>query len=147
MLDYEQIVNFLRQHNERITIQRRLVIEALLNTQAHMTVNDVNVYIRTQQDINPLAEPTIYRILQWLKDLNLVSQTDMADSGIVYQLIDNNKHHHLVCLDCKKITDVEDSLFDSIRKQLLSQHHFHARIDHMAIYGYCDACLPDNYEK
>ena len=96
MSDYEQIVQVLRQHHERITIQRRLVIEALLDTHAHMTVNDVNEHIQSRQNTPLLADPTIYRILQWLKGLGLVSQTDMADSGIVYQIIGSEKHHHLV---------------------------------------------------
>ncbi len=140
MSEYDRIVDVLRQHGERITIQRRLVIEALLDTRAHMTINDVNEYIQAKQDVHSLAEPTVYRILQWLKDLELVSQTDMSESGIVYQIIGSQKHHHLVCLNCAKTIDLNDSLFDDIRAQLSSQHGFQARIDHMAIYGYCTDC-------
>ncbi|MGB7341238.1 MAG: Fur family transcriptional regulator [Phototrophicaceae bacterium] len=142
MSDYERIVHILRQQNERITIQRRLVIEALVDTQAHMTINDVNEHIRLRQNEHNLSETTIYRILQWLKGLELVSQTDMAESGIVYQIIGLEKHHHLVCLNCNKTTDIDDSLFDAMREELLRQYDFHARIDHMAIYGYCANCLP-----
>lgn len=140
MSEYDRIVQVLRQHGERITIQRRLVIEALLDTHAHMTVNDVNEHIQTKQDVHALAEPTIYRILQWLKELELVSQTDMAESGIVYQIIGSQRHHHLVCLNCAKTIDVTDALFDGVRQQLASEQGFNARIDHMAIYGYCSDC-------
>lgn len=147
MSEYDAIVETLRQHGERITIQRRLVIEALLATHTHMTVNDVNQHIQTMQGVDALAEPTIYRILQWLKELALVSQTDMAEAGIVYQIIDTQKHHHLVCLNCSKTIDVNDTLFDSIRQQLASEQGFHARIDHMAIYGYCSDCASQNDEK
>lgn len=144
MSEYDRIVQILRQHGERITIQRRLVIEALLDTHAHMTVNDVNEHIQTKQGVHNLAEPTIYRILQWLKAMTLVSQTDMAESGIVYQIIGTQKHHHLVCLDCGTTIDVTDALFDDIREQLVREQGFHARIDHMAIYGYCSNCASKN---
>lgn len=144
MSEYDQIVNILRQHGERITIQRRLVIEALLDTHDHMSVNDVNDYIEKKQNAPSLAEPTIYRILQWLKSLQLVSQTDMAESGIVYQIIGQKKHHHLVCLNCNQIIDIPDRLFDHLRESLRSEFNFHARIDHMAIYGYCANCVPDD---
>lgn len=143
MSTYEQIANRLRQHGERITIQRRLVIEALLDTGAHMTINDINAHTQQAQDIVTLSDPTIYRILQWLKDLELVSQTDMAESGIVYQIIDADKHHHLVCLNCGITIDVDDTLFDDMRDQLHQEYEFHARIDHMAIYGYCTRCEAD----
>lgn len=140
MSEYDEIVQILRQHGERITIQRRLVIEALLDTHGHMTVNDVNEYIRSKQNLHVLAEPTIYRILQWLKDLELVSQTDMAESGIVYEMLSTQKHHHLICLNCSQTIDVSDKLFDDMREQLAREQGFHARIDHMAIYGYCSDC-------
>jgi len=144
MSEYDRILQVLRQRGERITIQRRLVIDALIDTQTHMTINDVNEHIQTRQDTHALAEPTVYRILQWLKELELVSQTDMAETGIVYQIIGSEKHHHLVCLNCGKTIDVSDDLFDSIRHQLATEHGFHARIDHMAIYGYCSDCAPEN---
>ncbi len=144
MSEYDQIVKILRQHGERITIQRRLVIEALLATHAHMTVNDVNEHIQEKKDVHSLAEPTIYRILQWLKELELVSQTDMAESGIVYQIIGAHKHHHLVCLNCGVSIDVADTLFDDMRERLAREHGFHARIDHMAIYGYCSDCASED---
>lgn len=147
MSEYDRIVQVLRQHGERITIQRRLVIEALIDTHEHMTVNDVNEHIQTKQEAHTLAEPTIYRILQWLKELELVSQTDMAESGIVYQIIGSQRHHHLVCLECGKTVDVADSLFDGIRQQLASEQGFHARIDHMAIYGYCSDCSSASAHK
>lgn len=140
MSEYDRIVDVLRQHGERITLQRRLVIVALLDTRAHMTINDINRHVQAKQAVNALSEPTIYRILQWLKDLELVSQTDMSESGIVYQIIGSQKHHHLVCLNCNKTIDVDDVLFDDIRKQLLKQHDFNVRIDHMAIYGQCADC-------
>jgi Fur family ferric uptake transcriptional regulator len=140
MSEYNRILEILRHHGERITLQRQLVIHALLETHAHLTVSDINEHIQIKQGGQALAEPTIYRILQWLKQLELVSQTDLAESGIVYQIIGEQKHHHLVCLTCGKTTDVADTLFDGIREQLIRTVGFHARIDHMAIYGYCSGC-------
>jgi Fur family transcriptional regulator, ferric uptake regulator len=140
MSEYKRIVQILRQHGERITIQRHLVIQALIDTHAHMTVSGISEHIQTRHNVHDLAEPTIYRILQWLKELKLVSQTDMAASGIVYQIIGSEHHHHLVCLNCARTVDLADTIFDDIRTQLVSEQGFHARIDHMAIYGYCSDC-------
>ncbi|MEO1286133.1 MAG: Fur family transcriptional regulator [Chloroflexota bacterium] len=139
MSELERIIAMLRQDGERLTIQRKLVLEALVATQAHMTINDVSHYIESQQS-QSIAEPTIYRILQWLKEHELVSQTDMAESGIVYQIIGQQRHHHLVCLNCDKTIDISDAIFNTLRDRLFRDHQFEARIDHMAIYGYCRDC-------
>lgn len=140
MNEFDRIVEKLRQQRERLTIQRRLVIEALTATQAHMTINDVSAYIRSTQPSQPLSEPTIYRILQKLKDLEIISQTDIGETGIVYQVIGESRHHHLVCLNCSRTIDLDDSLFNDLRGVLRDRYGFRARIDHMAIYGYCDNC-------
>lgn len=145
MSEYNRIVDVLQQNGERLTVQRRWVIKALADTHAHMTISDVNEHIQTKQDLQALAEPTIYRILQWLKDLELVSQTDLAGSGVVYQIIGSSKHHHLICLECGSTMEIDDDLFNSIRENLVNQHGFHARIDHMAIYGYCRDCASEPY--
>ncbi|NDJ61841.1 MAG: transcriptional repressor [Chloroflexi bacterium] len=140
MSKFDNLVQKLRQHGERLTIQRRLVIEALCSSDEHMTINDIQHYIRTNHLAHELSEPTVYRIVQRLKDLRLVSQTDMAGTGIVYQLIDNPPHHHLICLRCGCIIDVNDNYFDDLRQRFLHDFGFEVRIDHMAMYGVCAKC-------
>ncbi|MBK8020969.1 MAG: transcriptional repressor [Chloroflexi bacterium] len=140
MTEYERIVQAVREHGERMTIQRQMVIEAVTSTGAHMTIQDISAAIRSRHNGQSLPEPTIYRILQRLKELELISQTDMAESGIVYQVIHAPRHHHLICLRCGVTQEVPDSLFDPLRRQLKADYQFQARIDHMAIYGYCAAC-------
>jgi Fe2+ or Zn2+ uptake regulation protein len=63
--------------------------------------------------------------VHWLKDFGLVSQTDMAGTVI----------------------DIEDSLFDGLRHQLSETYGFRARIDHMAIYGWCARCAVESSES
>ena len=118
---------------ERMTIQRQLVIDVLCSKTGHLSVAEL-------QEITSLPEPTIYHILQWLKELELVSQTDMGEQGIVYELVSSPPHHHLICLNCGEVTEVPDSLFVTLRKQLRNDYRFEARIEHMAIYGWCDRC-------
>lgn len=146
MTTYERLVHAVRARGERLTFQRRLVMRALCEHEAHMTIHDIQRQIQARDDVHSCAEPTIYRIVQWLKDLGLVSQTDMAGAGIVYQVISTPRHHHLICLHCGAIIDIEDSLFDGLRRQLSEAFGFRARIDHMAVYGWCARCDVESSE-
>ena len=137
-LPCDNILEQLRQRGERLTIQRRLVIDVLCDSGEHLAVQDIQQ--RLQQQGTDLNEPTVYRILQWLKDLGLVSQTDVGQSGIVYQLIGGQPHHHLICLNCGTIIDVDDSIMEPLRERLHRDYNFEPRIDHMAIYGVCPDC-------
>jgi Fur family ferric uptake transcriptional regulator len=134
----QDILERLRQHGERLTVPRRLVIEILCERPGHLSVQDIQQHLRERQvDLN---EATVYRILQWLKDLGMVSQTDLGQSELVYQLLGDQPHHHLVCLSCGAIIDIDDTVMTSLREQLTRDYGFEPRIDHMAIYGLCKNC-------
>lgn len=140
MIGSDEVFARLRQRGERLTIQRRLVVEILCQSGSHLTINDIQARLHEQgQD---LTDPTVYRILQWLKDQELVSQTDLGGSGIVYQIIDEHRHHHLVCLNCHRIIDLDDSIMDDLRERLRTEYNFEPRIDHMAVFGLCEDCHP-----
>ncbi|MBN1681641.1 MAG: transcriptional repressor [Anaerolineae bacterium] len=134
----EAVISKLKQRGERLTIQRLLVIDALCTLGGHQTVHDIHQHLH--QHSTDLTEPTIYRILQWLKDAETVSQTDLGHSGIVYELLGTNRHHHLVCLSCGAVIDVDDSVMASLREHLRQEYGFEPRIDHMAVFGMCRAC-------
>lgn len=135
----ETVIERLRSLGERVTIQRRLVIKALYAQRDHSTIRNIGACLRTYDPAGDLSEPTIYRILQWLRELGIVSQTDMGEAGVVYELRDA-PHHHMICLACGAVTTLDDSYFEPLRARLREEHGFRTRIEHMAIYGYCPDC-------
>lgn len=134
----ERILEELRQRGERITIQRRMVIEALCEDYDHLTINDIQKQMQSRG--HDLDEATIYRILQWLKAVEVISQTDLGERGIVYELIGSTRHHHLVCLNCHAVIGLDDSFVDQLRDQVRHEYDFEPRVDHMAIFGWCAQC-------
>lgn len=140
MKPVDEVIEQLRASGERITLSRRWVLEALCAADDHRSIQDLQQYIREQDPGAAFSDTTVYRVLQWLKDLEIVCQTDMGQAGIVYALISEPHHHHLICLTCGATITVPDDLFDNLRQQLSRQYGFAARIDHMAIYGQCQRC-------
>ncbi len=138
MKSSQQIVDVLRQRGERLTLPRRLVIDVLCHSSEHLTLNDIQEQL--QHDEYQLSEPTVYRILQWLKNQGIVSQTDLGHSRVVYQLIGGMPHHHLVCLQCGRVVTLDDSYLDPLRDNIRQYHDFEPRIDHMAVFGLCAEC-------
>lgn len=136
----DSLLQQIQARGERMTIQRRLVIEALCRPAEHLTIADIQQHLKQQGEGQELTDVTIYRVLQWLKDLGLVSQTDMGKSGVVYALVSEPYHHHLICLTCGAVITLDDSYFAALRERLQTDYDFTARIDHMAIYGQCKNC-------
>lgn len=129
----------LRDEGERLTQQRRQVLAALQTNSGHMTVEDVRAYLCARG--LAFDAPTIYRVLQWLKRMGIVSQTDLGGEAIVYQLVSQHRHHHLVCLSCGAIDEIPDSILTGLNRKLRDEYGFEPRIDHLAIFGLCRRCL------
>jgi Fur family ferric uptake transcriptional regulator len=138
VISTDNILTTLREQGERLTIQRRLVIEALCEATEHLAVQDIQA--RLAERGTDLNETTVYRIMQWLKDVGVVSQTDLGQRGIVYQIIGPHPHHHLVCLNCGQVIDIDDSVVETLRARLRHEFNFEPRIDHMAFFGNCREC-------
>lgn len=141
------IIHHIQAQGERITLPRRLVIEALGQSHQHLTISDIQRHIQEDNHKHILSDTTVYRVLQWLKDLALVSQTDMGQTGIVYALMSHPAHHHLICLVCGHTQDIDDAVMQPLREHLLNQHGFLPRIDHMAFYGVCHDCQAKSRNK
>jgi Fur family ferric uptake transcriptional regulator len=138
VISTDNILTKLREQGERLTIQRRMVIEALCEEGEHLAVQDIQA--RLAERGTDLNETTVYRILQWLKDVGVASQTDLGQRGVVYQIIGTHPHHHLVCLNCGQVIDIDDSVIEPLRERLRREFDFEPRIDHMAFFGTCRAC-------
>jgi Fur family ferric uptake transcriptional regulator len=134
----QEVVDHLKQLGERLTMPRLAVIEALCVLGGHQTTQTIQQYL-DERGIS-IQEPTVYRVLQWLKDLALVSQTDLGQSGTIYELLSSPPHHHLVCLECGYVQSLDDAAITSLRVYLQETYGFEPRIDHLAIFGICPAC-------
>jgi Fur family ferric uptake transcriptional regulator len=134
----QDIVEQLKKLGERITMPRLAVIQALCELGGHQTTQSIQQYLETQGI--PVPEPSVYRVLQWLKDLAFVSQTDLGQSGTAYEPLSTPPHHHLVCLACGHVQNLDDAAIVPLRAHLQEAYGFEPRIDHMAIFGLCQTC-------
>jgi Fur family ferric uptake transcriptional regulator len=139
--DIDTLVGALlrRTPHVRLTAKRRLVLEVLFeDVNGHYTCSQVVDAVSARG--MALGQSTVYRILQWLKNKGVVAQTDLGTGSDVYSLVFNPPHHHLVCLYCGAIADLDDAAFVEVRRAVRSMYHFTPRIEHCAIFGACQAC-------
>ena len=94
----------LRQRGYRLTPQRQLVLEAV-DTLEHATPDDILVEVRkTASGVNI---STVYRTLELLEELGLVSHAHLGHGAPTYHLADRHHHLHLVCRDCTKVIEAD----------------------------------------
>src|SRR3990167_9252432 len=69
-----------------------------------------------------LLQVTIYRTLDAFKKAGIVNQIDFQDNSARYEYKDGKRdHHHLICLDCRKVTDIAGCDYKKLSENVLKQ--------------------------
>jgi len=134
----QDIVASLRARGMRMTPQRRRVIAAVEEL-GHATPDALAATVaRDGGAALPLS--TIYRNLEALEELGVVTHTHLDHRAPTYHLAEHADHLHLVCLRCGRVTESPIGEADAFVGNLLAREGFVADVKHMAIHGWCAAC-------
>ena len=135
----------LRENGHRLTPQRMLVIEALHNADRHISAEELYKQLRNRYPYANIS--TVYRTLELLKELNLVTEADFGEGRVRYHVAEKGHHHHLVCHSCGKVVDLEDLALRPLQETLLQKPGFDADLRHLAISGECSRCRTKKGKK
>ena len=132
------IVTKLSEKGYRLTPQRLMILSAIENSDDHISAEEI--YSQVVAKYPNVNISTVYRTLELLKRLGLVTETDLGGGRVRYHPADRGHHHHLVCTECGAIIDLDESLLSSLESRLLREYKFIADLKHLAIFGHCTNC-------
>ena len=127
----------LRNRGYRITPQRQLVFEAVVALE-HSTPEEL--LARVQKTASGVNLSTVYRTLEVLEEVGLVTHTHLGHGASTYHAAAASQHLHLVCRSCGSVTEAEVALADEFVGSLERVHGFDTDVHHFAIYGLCADC-------
>jgi Fur family ferric uptake transcriptional regulator len=128
----------LQEKGYRLTSQRMLIIEALHNADNHISAEEIYKQLHSRYPYSNIS--TVYRTLELLKKLNLVTETDFGEGHVCYHVAEKGHHHHLVCHTCNKVMNLDESILYPLKDALLRDYDFDADLRHLAISGECSDC-------
>ncbi len=132
------IISKLSQRGYRLTPQRMMILEAVEGADDHISTEEI--YTRVCDRYPHLNISTVYRTLELLEELGLVTETDMGDGRVRYHSIKKGHHHHLVCQKCGRIIALDESVLSPLKDILSREYRFDADLRHLAIFGRCGRC-------
>ena len=120
--------------------KRRLMLLSFLASQK----NPVNIKeIMGQIDQKEIDQATVYRILNLFKEKGIVNQIDFHQDAAYFELQSpQNDHHHIICTQCKKVTDFTGCENKKIISNALQQAPEFATITNHSfeLFGICKSC-------
>jgi len=83
---------------------------------------------------------TVYRTLELLEELGLVTHTHLGHGSAVYHPATEPDHLHLVCRNCGTVIEAPASAAAGFVAKLRAEYGFRVDAGHFAIYGTCKNC-------
>jgi len=137
-----------RKRRLRLTEPRRLILNVLAENTLHLSAEEV--YIQVHQVYPNVGLTTVYRTLELLEGMGIVTKLNFGDGRSRYELIESpaspGHHHHLVCADCKRVVDYDDfideelELLKKVERELSRKHGFLITGHAIQFSGKCRTC-------
>jgi Fur family ferric uptake transcriptional regulator len=137
----EVVLAEIRRRGGRVTTTRRLVLRALFEHSGHRTAPELAEDLAKEVHAYGLDVhmSTIYRFLDELEELGVVSHSHLGHGPAVYD-VSPVGHFHLVCQQCGGVTESPDVLLSALARSLKSRYGFSIDAHHFAIAGLCKPC-------
>jgi Fur family ferric uptake transcriptional regulator len=122
-----------------------MILDIIYDTQGHISAEEIHQRVVQQYPFVDIS--TVYRTLNLLKKLRLITETDLGGGCVRYELLERGRHHHLVCRQCGANFPLQHSLLAPLQQRLLGEYGFAADLDHFAIFGLCRKCQTQATER
>ena len=135
----EEMKAALRERGVAVTRKRAKLLEVLLASDRHPSVSEIHEGVRAAYPGTSLA--TIYNTIEILKETGQVLEIEFSASANRYDGRIPVSHPHLVCLQCEKVEDMENTAtHDPLERvsQATGYDIVRLRTDY---YGTCPECL------
>ncbi len=152
----ERFDGYLVEKGLRKTTQRQLIVETAFKTKEHFTADQLFDMARKKDRTTSRA--TVYRTLQLLVECALLRQIDLGRDAVLYDpnFVESPNHNHLICLNCERIIEFEDShisvMEDCVSRRLGFQPanktvRIEAHCDQLRLQGACQYHKPAKAAK
>lgn len=127
----------LKEIRLKITPARVEVMKFLENTNEPVDVNSIIQYL-IRENVN--ADPaTIFRIVNLFVEKGIVQRIELGEGKYRYEK-SKIHHHHLICINCKKVEDVEGEYISNLEKEIKSKKGFIVKSHSLEFFGICSKC-------
>lgn len=134
-------INYLEvfhKHGYRVTRQRQVILDAICQANGHSSAAEI-FYLARKLD-ESIDRSTIYRTLEVFVELGLVNRGENAEGIRVYEFIQEEPHHHLICKHCGVEIDIENQIVNDFYLELQQHYHYSVEMDHLIVFGVCPGC-------
>lgn len=123
----------------RRTSQRELILEIFLETEGHLTSE--NLYILVQKEDDTVGLTTVYRTLKLLTEAGLAREVRFGDNKTYYEHhYDHDHHDHMICTQCGKVIEFFSAEIEALQDEMAGKFGFNPTHHSLRMWGVCEDC-------
>jgi Fur family peroxide stress response transcriptional regulator len=136
-LTMDEIRRRFRERGLKLTPQRVAIYRALADTTTHPTADALYRQVKKQHPM--ISTNTVYYTLGTLKSAGLVHEVNYWHDRARFDA-NMDRHHHLICLGCRRIEDLTDDGLDRLTVSARRTSGFQVLGHRVEFHGYCQEC-------
>ena len=134
----QMLTEYLEKNGHRKTPERYAILDMIYTIKGHF---DIDTLYHSMEDEGQfrVSRATLYNTIILLLDANLVIRHQFGNSSQYERAYKNETHHHMICTECGKVTELED---ENLKKAIVETKlkKFTASHYSLYIYGVCSKC-------
>ncbi|MDH3238890.1 MAG: transcriptional repressor [Deltaproteobacteria bacterium] len=127
----------LREQGTRVTPQRVAILRAVKATGSHPDADAV--YRHVSREHPHISRDTVYRTLSMMEEKNIIGSVLFVGNAKRYDP-NTARHHHLICLRCRRIFDFSAEKFDLLEPPASTLARFQMFRTTVHVEGICVEC-------
>lgn len=137
---------YLREQGLPVTQQREAVADVVFNSEAHLSVEEIEAALRTRGE--KTGKATVYRTLEMLVKSGLVAERDFGEGFKRYEHLFGQKpvHGHLICEECGEVTEIQEDELKQVQDRVARAEGFSPSRYRLEIFGLCASCQAAGHE-
>jgi Fur family ferric uptake transcriptional regulator len=135
----ENFTKYLKTGSYRITPERNIILEAVMNYDGHFDADELFLQVKTSGQ--KVSRATVYNTLDLLQECGLISKYRFGENHSRYEkAFGRPHHHHLICMECGDIIEFVSDKIEKIQKEICNENKFKVQTSTLQIFGICSKC-------
>lgn len=132
------ILNLNNSTKRLVTSQRRLILDIIKEAHGHIDAKEI--YRKANERDSRISLATVYRNLRFFNESGLIEERNLGQPRSYYEMKRQGEHHHLICLGCGRVIEIDSPLIGELIKRLQQKNKFCVSKAELCIIGHCNKC-------
>lgn len=137
MADLAAFREICARHGLAATHQRQVIYETVMSLPGHPSTE--SIYEKVKERVPSISLATVYKNIHVFLESGVFRQVSLHHGSLRLET-NRRPHHHLVCVRCKAIVDLEEGDLEPLRLKRKLTRKFQVQRFAVDVLGICEAC-------